>query len=163
MEQGKMILTIAAVVILGIITQAILIGLETTSTPSKTVIKFTRAYFNLDQSMSEYMCSEFAAEEDVDVAKEYINRRADEAKTLGFSLSYMKSTLYAVHTHIITESETEAQVRITARRKRNINPIYTIVAKLFFIGETYEVDEILNVIKENGQWKICGQAFALTT
>ena len=74
----------------------------------------------------------------------------------------MKSTLYAVHTHIIAESETEAQVRITARRKRNINPIYTIVAKLFFIGETYEVDEILNVVKEDGQWKICGHAFSLS-
>ena len=74
----------------------------------------------------------------------------------------MKSKLYSVHTDIIAKSETEAQVRITAVRKRNINPVYTIVGKLFFIGKTYEVDEIINVIKEDGQWKICGQAFALT-
>jgi hypothetical protein len=163
MEQGKMFLTIAAVVVLGIIIQGILIGVDTRSTPSKTVIKFTKAYFNLDRSMSKYLCSEFAAEEDVDAAEEYINRMADEAKTLGFSLNYMKSKLYSVHTDIIAKSETEAQVRITAVRKRNINPIYTIVAKLFFIGETYEVDETLVVVKEDGQWKICGQAFALTT
>ncbi len=163
MERGKMFLTIAAVVVLGIIIQVILIGADTMSTPSKTVINFTRAYFHLDRSMSKYMCSEFATEEDVDAATEYINRMADEAKILGFSLSYMKSKLYSVHADIIAKSESEAQVRITAVRKRNINPIYTIVGKLFFIGETYEVDETLNVIKEDGQWKICGQAFALTT
>ena len=163
MGQAKMFLTIAAVVVLGIIIQVILIGADTMSTPSKTAIKFTKAYFNLDRSMSKYMCSEFATEEDVDAAAEYINRMADEAKSLGFSLNYMKSKLYSVHTDIIAKSESEAQVRITAVRKRNINPIYTIVAKLFFIGETYEVDETLNVIKEDGQWKICGQAFALGT
>ena len=87
MEQGKMFLTIAAVVVLGIIIQVILIGADTMSTPGKTVIKFTRAYFNLDQSMSKYMCSEFATEEDIDAATEYINRMAVEAKTLGFSLT----------------------------------------------------------------------------
>ena len=163
MEQGKMFITIAAVVVLGIIIQVILIGADAMSTPSKTVIKFTKAYFNLDRSMSKYMCSEFATEEDVDAAAEYMNRLADEAKTLGFSRNYMKSKLYSVHTDIIAKSETEAQVRITAVRKRNINPVYTIVGKLFFIGETYEVDETLKVIKEDGQWKICGQAFALTT
>ena len=163
MEQAKMYITIAAVIVIGIIIQVILIGADTMSTPSKTAIKFTRAYFNLDRSMAKYMCSEFATEEDVDAAAEYINRIADEAKTLGFSLNYMKSTLYAVHTDIISKSDSQAQVRITALRKRNINPIYTIVGKLFFIGETYEVDETLNVIKEGGHWKICGQAFALTT
>jgi hypothetical protein len=142
MKQGKMLLTIAAVVVLGIIIQVILIGAETTSTPSKTVIKFT--------------------EEDADAAAEYINRMADEAKTLGFSLNYMRTTLFSVHTDIISKSETEAQVRIRALRKRNLNPVYTIVAQLFFIGETYEVDEILNLVKEDGQWKVCGQAFSLT-
>jgi len=163
MGQAKMFLTIAAVIVLGVIIQVILIGADTMSTPSKTVIKFTRAYFNLDRSMSKYMCSEFATKEDVDAAAEYINRMADEARTLGFGPSYMKSKLYSVHTDIIAKSENEAQVRITAVRKRNINLIYTIVGKLFFIGETYEVDETLNVIKEDGQWKICGQAFALST
>ena len=56
------------------------------------------------------MCSEFATEEDVDAATEYINRMADEAKILGFSLSYMKSKLYSVHADIIAKSESEAQV-----------------------------------------------------
>jgi uncharacterized membrane protein YvbJ len=162
MKQGKMLLTIAAVVVLGIIIQVILIGAETTSTPSKTVIKFTKAYFKLDRSMSKYLCGEFATEEDADAAAEYINRMADEAKTLGFSLNYMRTTLFSVHTDIISKSETEAQVRIRALRKRNLNPVYTIVAQLFFIGETYEVDEILNLVKEDGQWKVCGQAFSLT-
>jgi hypothetical protein len=42
-----------------------------------------------------------------------------------------------------------------------INPVFTIIGKLFFIGETYEVDETLNIIKEDGKWKVCGRAFLL--
>ncbi|UCH22616.1 MAG: hypothetical protein JSU83_05165 [Deltaproteobacteria bacterium] len=163
MEQAKRFLTIAAVVVLGIIIQVVLISADVRSTPTKTVIKFTKAYFNLDRSMSKYLCREFSAEEDVNVVTGYINRIADEARAQGFSLNYMRSKLYSIHTDIISKSDTDAQVRITAVRKRNINLVYTIIAKLFFIGETYEVDEIVNVIKEDGQWKVCGQAFSLTT
>ncbi len=163
MAQAKVFLTIAAVVVLGIIIQLILIGADAMSTPTRTVIRFTKAYFNLDHSMSKYLCAELSAEEGVDPVAEYINRMADEARAMGFSVNYMKSKLYSIHTDIISKSDSEAQVRITAVRKRNINPIYTIVAKLFFIGETYKVDEILNVVKEEGKWKICGETFVLST
>ncbi|MGD2269517.1 MAG: hypothetical protein PVI06_03880 [Desulfobacterales bacterium] len=163
MEQAKHLLTIAAVVVLGIIIQAIFIGAEIRSTPAKAVIKFTKAYFDLDPKMSNYLCRELKAEGEADVVEEYIHRMADEAKNQGFDANYMRSRLYSIHTNILSKSDTEAQVRITAKRRRNINFIYTIVAKLFFIGETHAVDEIITVIKENGQWKVCGEAFALRT
>lgn len=163
MEQAKHLLTIAAAVVLGVIIQAILIGAEIRSTPAKAVIKFSKAYFDLDPKMSNYLCRELTAEGQAGVVEEYLHRMADEAKNRGFDSHYMRSRLYSIHTEILSESDTEAQVRITAKRRRNINFIYTIVAKLFFIGESHAVDEIVTVIKENGRWKVCGQAFGLTT
>ena len=73
----------------------------------------------------------------------------------------MRSMLYHIKTDIISEDESETKIRITCERKRMINPVFTIICKLFFIGETYEVDETLNIIKEDGKWKVCGRAFSL--
>jgi hypothetical protein len=35
------------------------------------------------------------------------------------------------------------------------------VAKLFFIGESRPVDEVLELVRENGTWKVCGNPFGL--
>jgi len=109
--------------------------------------------------MSEYVCKELMEEENI--VEKYINQVANEAQNLGFKLSYMRSMLYHIKTDILSEDESEAKIRITCERKRMINPIFTIIGKLFFIGETYEVDETLNIIKEDGKWKVCGRAFSL--
>jgi hypothetical protein len=93
---------------------------------------------------------------------DYLSRVADDARVVGFDLDYMRSRLYSVHTEIISQSDTEAEVRIHAERKRNINPIFTIVGRLFSIGETYSVDETLKLVKEDGRWKVCGRAYSLT-
>lgn len=111
--------------------------------------------------MADYLCSELTAEEDVDLVKTYIEHVADEARMVGFDLNYMRKKLFSVHTEIITQSESEAEVHITAQGKRNINPVFTLIAKLFFIGETYHIDETLKMIKEDGRWKVCGKAFLL--
>ncbi len=132
---------------------------DTRSTPGKAAVEFTKAYFSLDASMSEYICNELMEEENI--ADKYINQVAQEAQDLGFSLNYMRSMLYHIKTDIISEDESEVKIRITCERKRMINPVFTIIGKLFFIGETYEVDETLNIIKEDGKWKICGRAFLL--
>jgi len=73
----------------------------------------------------------------------------------------MKHKLYDIETETLSKKDNEAQVRITGKIRRSINPVYTIVAKLFDIGETHEVDEIINVIKEDGKWKVCGSLFSL--
>ncbi len=161
MEQAKRFFPIALALLLWFILQGLFIILDSKDTPTQTVVKFTKAYFDLDRGMSEYLCSQFTSKEDVDVVDEYLHRMADEARSQGFSLDYMRSMLYSIHTDLISQNDSEARVRITATRKRNINLVYTIVAKLFFIGETYEVDEVVDVIKEDGKWKVCGKVFSL--
>ncbi|MDY6792471.1 MAG: hypothetical protein SWH54_14510 [Thermodesulfobacteriota bacterium] len=159
MAKDNRITGVILVVFFGIILQLILGMADQSSTPGKTAVEFTKAYFSLDASMSEYICNELMEEENI--VEKYINQVAQEAQLLGFKLSYMRSRLYHVKTEIVSQDESEAKIRITCERKRLINPVFTIVGKLFFIGETYEVDETLNIIKEDGVWKVCGKAFSL--
>ena len=105
MEQAKHLLTIAAVVVLGIIIQAILIGAEIRSTPVKAVIKFSKAYFDLDPKMSNYLCRELITEGEAGVVEEYLHRMADEAKNRGFDSNYMRSRLYSIHAEILSASQ----------------------------------------------------------
>jgi hypothetical protein len=73
----------------------------------------------------------------------------------------MKNELYHIETEIISQNDTDAQIRITGQRRVAINPVYPIVTKVFNIGGTYNVDETINVKKEDGKWKVCGDLFAL--
>lgn len=161
MSQGDRFFTFIAVLVVALVLQLFLGYLDTRDTAAKAAVNFTKAYFQLDESMADYLCSELTAEEDVDLVKTYIEHVADEARMVGFDLNYMRKKLFSVHTEIITQSESEAEVHITAQGKRNINPVFTLIAKLFFIGETYHIDETLKMIKEDGRWKVCGKAFLL--
>ena len=159
MAKDNRITGIVVVVFLGILLQLLLVMADQRSTPGKTVVNFTKAYFSLDPSMSEYVCQELVEQ---DVVNQYIKQGAQDALDLGFKSNYMRSMLYHIKTDIVSEDESEAKIRITCERKRMINPVFTIIGKLFFIGETYEVDETLNIVKEDDKWKVCGEAFSLS-
>jgi hypothetical protein len=162
MQQGSKFFTIIAVLVVGVMLQIMLVFVDQRAAPAKTAVAFSKAYFELDPAMVKYLCSAFTTNEEGDVVAEYLNRVADDARVVGFDRNYMRSRLYSVHTEIISQSDTEAEVRILAERKRNINPVFTVVGRLFSIGETYPVDETLKLVKEDGRWKVCGRAFSLT-
>ena len=111
--------------------------------------------------MAERICKERLISEDVDVVDQYIYLAGEEAKKRGFDISFMKNQLYHIETEIISQNDTEAQVRITGKKRVAINPVYPIVTKMFDIGGTYEVDDIIHVKKEDGKWKVCGDLFSL--
>ena len=161
MQKGDRFMTIISVVTIGVLLQILLGFADHQNTPAKAAVAFAKAYFNLDPSMTDYLCSDYAGNDESDIVKDYLTRVADDARVSGFDFNYMRSRLYSVHTKILSQDDAEAEVHITAQRKRNINPIFTLVGKLFFIGETYEVDETLKLVNEDGQWKVCGRAFSL--
>ena len=161
MEKGDKVMTITTVVIVGVILQVLLLIADQKNTPGRAVTGFAKAYFNLDPSMGDYLCNEFG-DADVNLVQTFINSRADEARTLGFIPNYMRMRLFAAHTQVVSQSEDEAVVHFTAKGRRNINPIFTIVGRLFYLGETHPIDETIKVIKENGEWKVCGPAFSLS-
>jgi len=152
---------IILVLIIGLLVQLLFSVADAIDTPSKAVVQFSKAYFNLDKSMAKKICKERLASEDVDVIDQYIYLSAKEAKERGFGINFMKNKLYHIETETLSKKENEAQIRITGKIRVSINPVYPIVAKLFNIGATHEVDEIINVIKEDSKWKVCGSLFSL--
>lgn len=152
---------IILVLIVGFLVQALFSILDMGDTPNKAVVEFSKAYFQLDKSMAERICKKRLASEDVDVIDQYLHLKAKEAKERGFGINFMKNKLYHIQTETKTKGDTEAQIRITGRIRVAINPVYPIIAKLFNLSATHEVDENINVIKEDGKWKVCGNLFSL--
>ena len=152
---------IVLVLVCGFILQVLLVFADTRDTPNQAVVQFSKAYFKLDKSMMERICKERLASEEVDAVDQYIYQAGQEAKARGFEIDFMKNELYHIETEIISKNETDAKVRITGKRRVAINPVYPVVAKVFDIGRTYDVDETIHVVKEDGKWKVCGDLFSL--
>ena len=159
-SRGK-IVVLAAVVIVAFILQIALIGADRHETPGTVAVDFSKAYFNLDADMADLLCSEMAADEDVDVVDDYIQRVAAEARAEGFEPSWKKMVLAHIELETEMVDENTVTVQITSERRRSINPVYAAAAKIFFLGDTYKVEETLTLIKEDDGWKVCGQPFSL--
>ncbi len=161
MSRLSMTAGIILVLIVGFCVQLLFTFAGTEDTPNKAVVKFSKAYFQLDRSMAERICHERLTFGDVDVVDQYLYRVAGEAKKRGFGINFMKNKLYHIETKTLNKNDNEAQIRITGKRRISINPAYVIVAKLFNLSETYEVDAIVDVVREDGKWKVCGDIFSL--
>ena len=162
MSRLSMIAGIILVLIVGIFVQLLFIFAGTEDTPNKAVVEFSKAYFQLDRSMAELICQEQLTSDDVDFVDQHLNRVAMEAKERGFDIDFMKNKLYYIETTTLKKSDNKAQIRITGKRRISINPVYVIVADVFNLSETHEVDATLDVIREDGKWKVCGNLSSLS-
>lgn len=154
---------IIIVLIIGLFIQILFAFADTRDTPSTAVVEFSKAYFMLDKSMAERICNERQASDEIDVIDQHIYLAEKQASERGFDINLVKYKLDNIETEIITKNDNRTQVRITGKRRVSINPVYSIVAKIFDLAATHEIDEVINVIKEDGKWKVCGNLFALPT
>ena len=164
MLTGKNVMIIGFVVGVFVVLQGLLIGIGVgkAGSPAETAVDFAKAYFMLDgDSMSQLLCREIVEDEEVDPVGDYLNSVADEARSMGFSTSYMRNQLSHISTEIQMTDEKQAKVKITGERLRSINPVFALVGRLFFLIEPHEVDETLTLVKEEGKWKVCGKPFSL--
>jgi hypothetical protein len=157
-KYGPLIIVIG----LGIVLQVLLVFASCTSTPYNAAIAFTKAYFKLDPSMADYLCEESKTIDDMDTVAGYIYQAASAARERGFDKSFAKSQLYHIDTETVYTSDSAATVTISALRRTAINPIYAWVAQLFHIGGTYPFEATLDVVKEDGRWKVCSDPLALS-
>ena len=163
MLTGKNLMIVGFVVVVFVILQGLLISVGKVDSPKEAAVDFTKAYFMLDgASMSELLCSEITENEEVDMVDAYLHSVAEQARSMGFSKSYMRNQLSHVSTEIQMSDANKAKVRITGDRFRSINPVYALVGRLFFLIESHEVDETLTLVKEDGSWKVCGRPFSLS-
>ena len=161
MSSGSKILVLATVIIVAFILQIVLIAADRHETPGTVAVAFSKAYFNLDIDMADLICSEMT-DEDADVVDDYLKRIAAEARAEGFDPSWKKMVLAHIELETEMVDENMAEVQITCERRRSINPVFAAVAKIFFLGDTYKVEETLTVVREDDGWKVCGQPFSLT-
>ena len=111
--------------------------------------------------MADYLCEDSKTVDDIDAVAQYVYEMTKQARDRGFDKSYLKSKLYHVKTHTTYLGDAEAAVTISADRRTAINPVFAWVAKLFHIGETHPFQETLDIVKEDGKWKVCGSPLQL--
>ena len=151
---------LALTILLGLLVQVLFSFADSCDTPGKTVVAFSKAYFKLDPAYADYLCSDISGNEDF-VADSYVYGKSSEAAQRGFNAAYMKSALFDIRTQTIDQSENSAVIRIQAKRRSAINPVYFVIGKLFHLGKTHPVDETVELVRENGKWRVCGGAFGL--
>ena len=161
MDQGSKFLAYASVIIIAVILQVVLIISDDNESPEQTAVGFTEAYFKLDESMGQYLCRELIEDQESDVVGDYLHQVAEDARVMGFKKNYMKTALAHVETQTEMQDENTAIVRIKGKRSRYLNPVFGAIATMFFLTDSYEVDKTLEVVKEDGQWKVCGTPFML--
>ncbi len=150
--------TIAIVLLAGASVSVLLFLLEVTLTkdsPSKGAVAFAKAYFQKDPLMADRICKVRKSGVDLHAVDRFVQDAADEARQRGLGFSFLKSMLYRIDTETQYVSESEANVRITGKRKTAINLLYPYVARVFNIGETQLVDDTIRTVNEDGQWKVC--------
>jgi len=161
MKSGNKVVVLISIVIIALILQVVLIIADHKDSPGKAAAEFSRAYFKLNPSMANWLCSDLTAEEDGSVVGDYLYRMADEARANGFEPGWMKMALAHIELETKMIDASTAEVHITCSRRRSMNPVFGLVSKVFSLGETHKVDETLTVVKEDGRWKVCGEPYSL--
>jgi hypothetical protein len=161
MGSNRKFATIAAVIVAAFILQIVLVTADHHESPGKAAVEFSKAYFTLNKTMEKRLCSDLTEDGESDVVSDYLYRVADMAKSEGFDVSWMKMALFHIETETQMVDDKIAEVRINCHRRRAVNPVFAMVAKIFCLGETYEVEETLTLVKEDDLWKVCGEPFAL--
>jgi hypothetical protein len=161
MDSGGKFLTFTSILILALILQGLLIIHETHDTPEKAAVEFARAYFWLDPAMADRLCADLGRTEESDPTAAFLQRVGDEARELGFRFEYMKQQLFDVEARLLSEQGGEAEVLLTATRKRAINPVYGVIGAVFDLTRPHRVETTLLLRQEEGRWKVCGRPFAL--
>jgi len=152
---------IAAVIVAAFILQIVLATADHYESPAKAAVEFSKAYFKLNNAMEKRLCSDITEDGESDAVDDYLGRVADQARSEGFDASWMKMVLLHIETETQMLDDNVAEVRINCNRRRTVNPVFAIVAKIFSLGETYKVEETLTLVKEDDLWKVCGEPFAL--
>ena len=104
---------IILVLIIGFVVQFIFSIVDVRDTPNKAVVEFSKAYFELDKSMTKRICKKQLASEDVDVVDEYLYFAAKTAIERGFDINFLASPVKnAVNFSSFLSSESEPLICI---------------------------------------------------
>ena len=150
------------VVILTVCLQVVFVFADTRQSATETAIDFSKAYFLLDSDMGTYLCSDLAGDEDESAVSAYLQSKTDEARDRGFGTGMVRQTIYHVKAATLSQDTEAATIHLKGMRRTCIHPVFAYVAKLFRLGQTHEFEETLELMKEDGRWKVCGAPYGLS-
>ena len=126
-----------------------------TNTPKAVALEFAEAYYMLDKSFENFLCKECKLDEDENkISDIFFNKIQKKSENMGYKPGFLKSTLSNMKAEILVSDESSAKVNIIGKRSRSINTLYNLVGRLFCLIETYDVDEVVNLVKVEGKWKV---------
>lgn len=162
MVQNSKTVVILATLIVGIIFQIMFILADGRDTPVKAAMEFSKDYFLLNASMADRLCNELRADDESGWAEKVLTTASYDAQERGFGLGMVRRSLSHIETEVINRSDKTAEVKLSANSRVCINPVFAWVAGLFHLGETRHEQAILSLVKEEGNWKVCGTPFFRT-
>jgi len=152
----------ALVLILAVCLQVAFVFADCKQTATGTAIDFSKAYFLLDADMEKYLCNELTGDEDEPLVAAYLQTMNDEAADRGFGIGMVRQTIYHVETETLTQDTDSATIHLKGRHRTCIHPVFAYVATLFQLGQTHTFEATLELVKEDGRWKVCGAPYGLS-
>ena len=148
--------------ILAVCLQVVFVFADCKQTATGTAIDFSKAYFLLDADMEKYMCSELIGDEDQSAAAAHIQTMTAEAGDRGFGTGMVRKMITHLESETLNQDDESATIHLAGHSRTCIHPVFAFVAKIFRLGQTYTFEETLDLIKEDGRWKVCGTPYGLS-
>ena len=162
MKQDNRLISIVMVILLGAMLQVVLAAGDSKDAPHSAAIEFSKAYFYMDADMADRLCNGGVTEDEVDMVGNYLYGQTMEAAARGFELKRLRKSFSHIATNTVDMTEDAATVNISGTTRTIINPVFGWVGKMFFITTSDTVETSLDVVREDGVWKVCGEPFALS-
>lgn len=140
-----------------IVLQPLLIALDCQQTPASVAKQFIKNYYYLDADMQKTLCAD-----ECDAGQwvnQYLQSKTDEAAQRGFSVNYLRRMFTHMHLESEIHDDDVAVVHVEGTTRTAINPLFMAIGRLFNIGQDYPVDTKVILVKEDGRWRVCQQAF----
>ena len=141
-------------VVVFIVLQPVLVVLDCRQTPASAAKQFVEDYYYLDPDMEKWLCESVVEAQWVEA---YLQSKTDEAAQRGLSAKNLRRMFTEMHVETVAAQDGSAVVQIKGTLRTAIYPAFMVVGEIFGIGQNYDVDTTLNLIKENGRWKVCNQ------
>ena len=143
---------------IAVVLQLALIGADCQQTPTKIARNFAEAYYAISPKMQNYLC---AGLNEHNAVENFLYRKAQEASQRGFSTNYLRHKFTKLHINIVESTDKTMTLHLKGVTRVCVNTPFMIVGKLFGIGRDYPVDEHIELVKENDQWRVCGNPFGI--
>lgn len=142
-----------------VVLQVVFIGLACQQGPSSVAEAFAKDYYYLDADMQKWMCTQEG--DNSEAVQAFLNAKNDEAAQRGFDVSYLRHMFTHIHVQTISQNAESASVHLKGTTRVAVNPVFMVIGKMFRIGKDYPVDVTIDLVKENGRWRVCKKALEL--